>query len=1050
MCGMCGAQLAAVEVVPEEVRKTVTIVFSDLKGSTALAERLDTEALREALNQYFNTMREVLEKHGGTVEKYIGDAIMAVFGLPQLHEDDALRAVRAAAEMQEALVGLNAGFEEIYGVRIENRTGVNTGEVVAGDVSVGHRLVTGDTVNTAARLEQNAPTMEILLGESTYRLVKDAVVAEPVEPLELKGKAERTPAYRLISVGHQEEGVARRLDAPIVGREAELAVLDDVLARAIERRRCQVVTVVAPAGTGKSRLLQEFMGRSGVRTLRGRCLSYGEGLTFWPLAEIARTEAGISNDDPAAEAQRKLADLLGDDAREVTERIAGAIGLSNANFPVEETFWAARRFFELISRGEPLIVLIDDIHWAERTFLDLIKSVASMMTDAPIVLACSARPDLVDAHPGWGERLEDHRVLILQALSEEDSAEIAANLLGTAELDPQVRAKIVEAAEGNPLFVEQMLSMLLDDGILARDERGRWVLIREVGAIMVPPTIQALLSARLDRLGPIDRVVVERAAVIGQVFFRGAVEDLSPDEVRRHAGESLQNLTNRELVTPHESSFAGQEAYRFMHILIREAAYHGLLKRTRADLHVRFIDWLERVASDRVLEFEEIRGYHLEQAFFTLQQLTPNDDKVWQIGVRGSGYLSSAGRRALARGDIPAAAGLLQRAATLLPPGHAERPRLRLDAAEALTEQGLFDEAGAMLHAAIDEAHELSDRVLEATAQIQELELLYTVDPEAVEPTIVAGVESHLPELEALEAHDGLARAWRLIMFVREMGLQWGESEAAAQLTLDHARLAGNRLMVARAIPSLGYCALSGPTPVPEAIDRCRALLEEVSGDRKPEALLESALSHLEAMRGNVEESRALYRASRAKLEELGWTFLAAQTSFDSGPVEMLAGDLAAAEAELRRDFDALDRMGETNYISTTAAFLAEVLYRQGDLEGAEEHTRISEELAAHDDVSSQFRWRTVRGKILASRGDAAEGEKLAREAVAMIQASDDLNSQGEALIDLAEVLRLGGRTPEATDAAREALALFEAKGNTVSAALARATVQELESASVS
>ena len=992
----------------------------------------------------------MLEKHGGTVEKYIGDAIMAVFGLPQLHEDDALRAVRAAAEMQEALVGLNAGFEEVYGVRIENRTGVNTGEVVAGDVSVGHRLVTGDTVNTAARLEQNAPTMEILLGESTYRLVKDAVVAEPVEPLELKGKAERTPAYRLISVGHQEEGVARRLDAPIVGREAELAVLDDVLARAIERRRCQVVTVVAPAGTGKSRLLQEFMGRSGVRTLRGRCLSYGEGLTFWPLAEIARTEAGIANDDPAAEAQRKLADLLGDDARDVTERIAGAIGLSNANFPVEETFWAARRFFELISRGEPLIVLIDDIHWAERTFLDLIKSVASMMTDAPIVLACSARPDLVDAHPGWGEGLEDHRVLILQALSEEDSAEIAANLLGTAELDPQVRAKIVEAAEGNPLFVEQMLSMLLDDGILARDDRGRWVLIREVGAIMVPPTIQALLSARLDRLGPIDRVVVERAAVIGQVFFRGAVEDLSPDEVRRHAGESLQNLTNRELVTPHESSFAGQEAYRFMHILIREAAYHGLLKRTRADLHVRFIDWLERVASDRVLEFEEIRGYHLEQAFFTLQQLTPNDDKVWQIGVRGSGYLSSAGRRALARGDIPAAAGLLQRASTLLPPGHPERPRLRLDAAEALTEQGLFDEAGAMLHAAIDEAHELSDRVLEATAQIQELELLYTVDPEAVEPTIVAGVESHLPELEALEAHDGLARAWRLIMFVREMGLQWGESEAAAQLTLDHARLAGNRLMVARAIPSLGYCALSGPTPVPEAIDRCRALLEEVSGDRKPEALLESALSHLEAMRGNVEESRALYRASRAKLEELGWTFLAAQTSFDSGPVEMLAGDLAAAEAELRRDFDALDRMGETNYISTTAAFLAEVLYRQGDLEGAEEHTRISEELAAHDDVSSQFRWRTVRGKILASRGEAAEGEKLAREAVAMIQASDDLNSQGEALIDLAEVLRLGGRTPEATEAAREALALFEAKGNTVSAALARATVQELESASVS
>ena len=1047
---MCGSQLGVTEVVPEEVRKIVTCVFSDLKGSTPLAERLDTETLREVLNQYFNTMRAVLERHGGTVEKYIGDAIMAVFGLPQLHEDDALRAVRAAAEMQEELVRINAGFEEIYGVRLENRTGVNTGEVVAGDVSVGHRLVTGDTVNVAARLEQNAPTMEILLGEKTYRLVKDAVEAEEVEPLQLKGKSEPMAAYRLISVGHHEEGVARRFDAPMVGRSDDLDALMDAMTDAVETRTCQVVTVVAPAGTGKSRLLKEFVARADARALRGRCLSYGEGLTFWPLAEVAREAADISNDDPAAEAQEKLAALLGEAAGEVTDRIAGAIGLSMATYPVEETFWAARRFLEALSAGSPLLVLIDDIHWAERTFLDLIRHVASNLTNAPVVLACSARPELFDAHPDWNEESEHHRVLVLQPLSEDESAEVAANLLGTTNLDDQVRDKIVESAEGNPLFVEQMLSMLLDDGILERDDHGRWVLVREMGAITIPPTIQALLSARLDRLGPMDRVVVERGAVIGQVFFRGAVEDLSPDEVRRHAGESLRSLTRRELVQPHESSFAGQEAYRFMHILIREAAYHGLLKRTRADLHVRFIDWLERVAPDRVLEFEEIRGYHLEQAFFTLQQLTPNDEQVWQIGVRGSGYLSAAGRRALARGDIPAAANLLQRAATLLPPGHPERPRLRLDAAEALTEQADFDEAAAMLSAAIDEAHELGDRVLEATARIQELELLYTVDPEAVEPTIVAGVESHLPELEALEAHDGLARAWRLIMFVREMGLQWGESQAAAQRTLEHARMAGNRLMVARAIPSLGYCALSGPTPVPEAIERCRALLDDVHGDRKPEALLEAAISHLEAMRGNVEESRALYRKSRASLEELGWTFLAAQTSFDSGPVEVLAGDLEAAEAELRRDYETLERMGETNYISTTAALLAEVLYRQGDLDGAEEHTRISEELAAQDDVSSQYRWRSVRAKVLAARDRHAEAEELARSAVELISASDDLNSQGDAALDLAEVLRVAGRLGDAAEAAGYALERFEAKGNTVSAALARATIRELDPAILS
>jgi predicted ATPase len=445
------------------------------------------------------------------------------------------------------------------------------------------------------------------------------------------------PAYRLISVGHHEEGVARSLDAPMVGREDELEVLMGALARAKDTNSCHVVTVVAPAGTGKSRLLKEFVAASEVRALHGRCLSYGEGLTFWPLAEIARTVAGIGNDDPAADALQKLAALLGQEERDVTDRIAGAIGLSPATYAVEETFWAARRFFELTAAGEPLLVLFDDIHWAERTFLDLIRSVASSLTGVPVVLACSARPDLFDVHPEWGEESGRHAVLVLQPLSENESVEVAENLLGTTDLDAKVRAKIVEAAEGNPLFVEQMLSMLLDDGILERDDRGRWILIRDVGAITIPPTIQALLSSRLDRLGPIDRVVVERAAVIGQVFFRGAVEDLSPDEVRRHAGESLRSLTHRELVQPYESSFAGQESYRFMHILIREAAYHGLLKRTRADLHVRFIDWLERVAPDRVLEFEEIRGYHLEQAFFTLQQITPNDEAVWEIGVRGSG-----------------------------------------------------------------------------------------------------------------------------------------------------------------------------------------------------------------------------------------------------------------------------------------------------------------------------------------------------------------------------------------------------------------------------
>ena len=326
LCGFCGTGLAP-DVPIEEVRRTVSIVFSDLKGSTALGERLDSEHLREVLNVYFNEMRLVLERHGGRVEKYIGDAIMAVFGLPRLHEDDAVRAVRAAFEMKERLVDVNQMLFERFGVRLENRTGVNTGEVVAGDVSSGQRLVTGDTVNTAARLEQNAPTMGILIGESTFQLVRDAVIVEQVEPLPLKGKAELVPAYLLIGVSAQDDGYSRRLDLPIVGREEELATLHEAFHQSVEQKRCHIVTVFGPAGVGKSRLLKEFLERvsADAVTLKGRCLSYGEGVTYWPIGEIVRAAAGIAADDGLEAARVKLAAML-PGHEDVTQRVGSAIG----------------------------------------------------------------------------------------------------------------------------------------------------------------------------------------------------------------------------------------------------------------------------------------------------------------------------------------------------------------------------------------------------------------------------------------------------------------------------------------------------------------------------------------------------------------------------------------------------------------------------------------------------------------------------------------------------------------------------------------------------
>jgi class 3 adenylate cyclase/tetratricopeptide (TPR) repeat protein len=1038
LCGICGTSLAP-EAPPQEVRKTVTIVFCDLKGSTTLGEKLDTEALREVLNAYFSAMKSVLEGHGGTVEKFIGDAVMAVFGLPILHEDDALRAVRAAHEMKQALAELNDTLEARWGVRLENRTGVNTGEVVAGDVTSGQRLVTGDAVNTAARLEQAAPPLEILIGEPTYRLVKDAIDVEPAEPLTLKGKAKIVQAYRLVSV-KEGEGVARHMDAPMVGRADELQALVDALGTAIEQRRVQLVTVLGPAGVGKSRLLQEFVSNSAnvTASLRGRCLSYGQGITFYPLAEMVRGAAGIQNDDSLEAARGKLTALLGQANADVAERLSATIGLSTAAFTQEETFWSARRFLEILSAERPLIALVDDIHWAEQTFLDLLRYVADSARDARVVILCSSRPELRQDHPEWLTERDNAKAIALDPLSSTESSIVVTNLLGTSALNETARARIVEAAEGNPLFVEQMLSMLIDEGILQRGSGEQWILVSDLGAFTIPPTISALLTARLDRLGPTERAVIERGAVIGQIFFRGAVEYLVPDPIREHVGPSLTSLVRKEFTRPHEDGFAGQESYAFLHGLIKDAAYQGLLKRRRAELHEKFVSWAERTAAERVREYEEILGYHLEQAFLILAQLGPLDDHGRELGIHGARLLSSAGHRALARGDMPAAATLFHRAAYLLPERDPSRPRLLLLAGEAFLEQGEFQMADMALGMALEGAVMLRDRGFQTTARLVQLQLHFLIEGKGSEKELIEEVEQGVPILQELGYHEGLARAWRLAFLVYGTALRWSAAEQAAQRMIEHARLAGDDLMETRLLTDLAMCALYGPMPVPEAIERCRALLERAGRDRKAEAITLAVLAELEAMRRNFEEARELYRRSRAGLEELGWKFHAALTSIHSAPVELLAGDPIGAESELRRDYDALEAMRERNYISTTAGFLAEALYQQGRFEEAESLVQISKEIAAPNDLSSQLIWRGVFGKILARTGMLEEADRLVREAVQLMQGSEEPVSQGYALMDLAEVLRLGGREDDASVAIKEAIELFDEKGNLVAAERAR------------
>jgi class 3 adenylate cyclase/tetratricopeptide (TPR) repeat protein len=1047
LCGFCGAELDPAARTPE-TRKTVTIVFSDLKGSTDIGERLDPESVRELMTRYFERMKAVLERHGGSVEKYIGDAIMAVFGLPLVREDDALRAVRAAAEMRRSLERLNDELERTWGVRLFQRIGVNTGEVVAGDPAAGQRLVVGDAVNVAARLEQSASDMEILLGDLTYRLVRDVVEVKPVAvPIELKGKAEPVNPYRLLAV-RGGDGAGGRPDTAMVGRDSELNVLTSELARAVEEGACRMVTVLGEPGVGKSRLAREFAAAVGGESLvlRGRCLPYGRGITFWPLVEAVREAAAIDDYDTAELARGKIATAVGRD-EEITARVAAAVGLSQAQFPVSELLWGARRLFETLAGTRPLALLFEDVHWAETTFLDLIEHVVETARSAPILIVCLARQELLEIREGWGQA-GDSALVRLEALSEADAGLVVDNLLGAVGIAADARSRIVEAADGNPLFVEQLLSMLIEEGRLRRDN-GRWLPAGDLASIAVPPSLDALLAARLDGLPSSERTVLEAASVIGQIFQREAVEELvaADGDGRDGVEASLAGLVRKQLVRPDQAAFASEQGFRFQHILVRDAAYRGLLKRARATLHQRFVDWADRVNRERVREseYEEILGYHLEQAYRYLSELGPLDEHGREVGARAAERLGTTGRRAFARGDMPAAANLLRRAVTLLPDDSLERLTLLPDLGEAFMAIAEFAWAETFLDEAIGQAERTGRSGLAASARLLRVRVRsHSAAPEDSTAQVVEEAERGLPLLEAAADHVELARALRMVAWAQGTACRYGEAAAAAQQAMEHASLGRDERQRQHAASQYAIAALYGPTPVTEAIERCESIVIEAPGDRRTQGLVTSLLSGLRAMHGEFDTARDLYTRARLMLEELGRSVVAASTSQQSCRVEMLAGDPAAAERELRRDFAELSEMGERYFLSTAAGELAQAVYAQGRYAEAEELTREAEELSAEDDLTSQALWRSGRAKTLARRGLGAEAEELAREAFELLEGTDALILQADALEDLAEVLALA-ETDGARECLEDALDLLERKGDVVSAERVRASLRALD-----
>ncbi len=940
----------------------MTVLFCDVTGSTALGESTDPEALRALLARYFDRMRGIVESHGGTVEKFIGDAVMAVFGVPVAHEDDALRACRAAVEMRDALPELG----------VQARIGVNTGEVVTGTEE---RLATGDAINVAARLEQAASAGEVLIGETTLRLVEDAVEAEPVEPLELKGKREPVAAFRLLQVGEAPE----RLHGDVfVGRERELEEIAEAWVRAGTERRCELVTVVAEAGVGKTRLATEALVGLGARVVRARCLSYGEGITYWPVVEVVK-QLGARPSDPAAAAA-----------------IASLLGETESGTSAEEIAWAFRK---LVEEQAPLVCLLEDVHWGEETFLDLVEHVALLSAGAQVLLLCTARPELLERRPSWPVTLR------LAPLEPGD-----VDRLVPAALPPGLRDRIARAAGGNPLFLTEMVAMAQTAD----------------GEVSVPPTLRALLTARLDQVDAAERRVLERGAVEGEIFHRGAVQALAPGE--RQVTARLAGLVRRELIRSEHTQIPGDDGFRFRHLLIRDAAYDALPKSARAELHERFVAWLEERGS-KLVELDEIVGHHLEQAArYRVELGQPDPDLAQRAGER----LAAAGRRALWREDTRAADGILRRSLELTRPYRLD-VALELDLASAVTHIGRA-EAAAVADAAVERARDAGHLPGEALARA--VAAYYrswlTVDPDidALERLAIDALAAFDDERD----HAELAHAWFVLSYgVANFRARFGEMAHASEQALRHARLAGFHQW--RPYP-LEMALLLGPRPADEALQTLDALYP---GDQNPSTDLTRA--GLLTMLGNVEEGWRMGREAGRRLSDLEG---GERGNPPMAEIAVLVGDPTAAVEELRICCANLERRGQLGNLSYYAPRLGRVLCSLGRYDEAEPLAQRGRDLTAAGDRISETAWRQTQALVDSHMGRHVEAETLAREAVGFAEQTDALDFQGDAFSDLAEVLANAGKRAEATAALEQALDRYELKANLVSAQRTRGRLADL------
>jgi class 3 adenylate cyclase len=960
---------AATPAVPvREARRPVSVLLAEL----VLDPELDPEASRREASRSLAEAKTIVERHGGTLEQLLGDEIVAIFGVPAAHEDDALRALRAAVELREAVAPVDV------------RAAAVTGELVVGGKSFG-----GGAITVARRGKELSAPGEILLGPKLRRLV---------------GAAAQTEDARLLRLVEGARPLPLRLDTPFVGREAELEELQLATREAFSARSCRHLVLVGEPGIGKTRLAVELaagLGRDG-RALAGCCVPYGEGATYQPLRDLLTDAFG---DADLVRSIRKA--LKGDEnANRIAEFLVGAVSAASPAPTSGDTQFAVRRLLEALARKKPLLVVLEDVHWAEPTFLDLVDYVAGWSEDAPLVLLSLMRPELLDARPSWGSG-----ALALRPLSREEAVTLVRELAEGEGLGEATLADVLDAAEGNPLFLEQLVAAAAEQDLAP----GR-----------IPASLEALLASRLDRLSSDERAVLERAAVVGREFTRRAVEALWESEDTGAVSRSLMAFARRRLVKPDRAASAGDDAFRFDHVLIRDAAYASLTKGERARLHEQLARWLDERG-----ELDEIVGHHLEHAALYTMELGDLDAS---LAAEAAHKLGRAGGRALWSVDLRAAVGLLSRAEALLPPD--ERPlELELDLGTAAKFAGDVNRAEEVLGEVAARARDAGDRRVELRAELELIRPRWTSGKLTTEAALNLAAEA-VSTLEEAGDDIGVARAFHLLAVLETEEGRCREAEAAGRRALDWYRRAG--VPTERGGAMLANVLLSGPSPVEQATRGCYELLAEAVTPGWRSFVL-PRVARLEAMRGRFGTARE--RLEEAQIGRRQWrepATLAMDWAHHAAAVESLADDPAAAENVLLEACGTLREIGDRAWLAIHLGALANAVVDQGRLDEGLAFAKEASTLALPDDQLAQVLWRRGRARALAASGKRAPAERLAREAVAIRDGTDLLNDRAESLVVLAEVLAIRKRAAEAADVLGQALALFEAKGNTVAVARAR------------